>query len=145
MKKFYSYFICLMMACSFCALTSCAAEEEEDLIEDSQIEQFKKDIVGYWKTDEPDEVGVIWTWRFDAEGNGASYGENWDSQEQEEGDSGTNKFKWSIDQNGLMVLIKTGNDYINKAPGAPYVIKSITITKMTWVTSTGYTQKLTRL
>ncbi len=138
MKKVYSLFVSVLMACSFCALTSCEGEEEE-LIEEDTISQFTKDIVGKWKLDNTEEY-----WRFDAQGSGSvGYGENWDmSEDVNEGEGNT--FQWYIEANGLMVIYAIGGQYNDPEPDAPYVIKSITSTRMTWVTSSGHQQTLVR-
>ncbi len=139
MKKFSAFLTSLLMACSICTVTSCTSDDEEELIDEVTVEQFRKDIVGRWLLDSTQEY-----WRFDAQGNGnVAYGENWDEAEDVHEGEG-NEFKWSIDKNGLMVIYKIGNDYNDPEPDAPYTIKSITSSRMTWVTSGGTQQTLTR-
>lgn len=139
MKKFYSFFVCMMMAFCACSLTSCSNDDDEELIDDTQIDQYKKDIVGKWRLDNTQEY-----WRFDAQGNGAvAYGENWDKAEDVNEGEGNN-FQWSISSNGLKVIYAIGGQYNDPEPDAPYTIKSITSSKMTWVTSSNVQQTLTR-
>lgn len=139
MKKFYAFFVGLLMLGSLSALTSCAKEEEEELIDDTQVNQYSKDIVGHWLMDNTQEH-----WRFDEQGNGSvAYGENWDlADDIHEGEG--NSFQWNIDKNGLMVIYAISGVYDDPEPDAPYVIKSITSTKMIWVTSGNVQQSLTR-
>jgi len=139
MKKFYSLFVSLIIACSACSLTSCASDEEEELIEEGTIAEYTEKIVGKWQMDNTQEY-----WRFDEKGNGTvAYGENWDkSEDVSEGEG--NNFQWEINTNGLMVIYAIGGQYNDPEPDAPYSIKSITSTKMTWVTSGGVQQTLTR-
>ena len=139
MKRFFYMLVCLLMAATTGLFTSCSGEEEEDVIDDQTIAQYTKDIVGTWLMDGTQEY-----WRFDAQGSGSiGYGENWDQAEDVNEGEG-NDFEWYFKSNGLMVIYAVGGDYNDPEPDAPYSIKSITSTKMTWVTSTGYTQTLTR-
>lgn len=139
MKRFFYMLVCLLMAATTGLFTSCSGEEEEEVIDDQTIAQYTKDIVGTWLMDGTQEY-----WRFDAQGSGSiGYGENWDQAEDVNEGEGNN-FEWYFKSNGLMVIYAVGGDYNDPEPDAPYSIKSITSTKMTWVTSTGYTQTLTR-
>ena len=139
MKKISAFLTSLLMVCAVGLVSSCTTTEDEELIDEVTIEQFKKDIVGRWLMDGTQEY-----WRFDAQGNGSvAYGENWDvAEDVHEGEG--NEFQWSIDSNGLMVIYKIGNDYNDPEPDAPYTIKSITASKMVWVTSGGEQQTLVR-
>lgn len=139
MKRFFYMLVCLLMAATTGLFTSCSGEEEEEVIDDQTIAQYTKDIVGTWLMDGTQEY-----WRFDAQGSGSiGYGENWDQAEDVNEGEGNN-FEWYFKSNGLMVIYAVGGDYNDPEPDAPYSIKSITSTKMTWVTSTGDTQTLTR-
>jgi hypothetical protein len=139
MKRFFYMLVCLLMAATTGLFTSCSGEEEEEVIDDQTIAQYTKDIVGTWLMDGTQEY-----WRFDAQGSGSiGYGENWDQAEDVNEGEGNN-FEWYFKSNGLMVIYAVGGDYNDPEPDAPYSIKSITSTKMTWVTSAGYTQTLTR-
>ena len=146
MKKIALFMMTVALACSMGTFTSCSSDEEE-LIDNSTVEQYTKDIVGKWLMD-----GSQWYWRFDAQGGGSvGYGENWDKEDDVNEGEGK-KFEWFFDtdeqgqSNGLMVIyfMEATSDYSNPATGAPYSIKSITSTKMTWVTSDGETQSFTR-
>ena len=139
MKKFYTVFIAVLMLGSLSTLTSCSSDEEEEIIDDTQVTKFTKDIVGKWLMDNTQEY-----WRFDEKGSGSvAYGENWDQAEDVQEGEG-NSFQWSIDANGLMVIYAIQGVYDDPEPDAPYVIKSITSTRMIWVTSGGVQQSLTR-
>lgn len=142
MKKIALYMMMVLLAfSSMSTLTSCFGdEEEEELIEDDQIEQYTKAIVGRWKMDGTEEY-----WRFDAQGSGSiGYGENWDQAEDVQEGEG-NYFEWFFKENGLMVIYAIAGDYNDPEPDAPYTIISLTDTKMTWKTSSGRRQTLTRL
>ena len=147
MKKISAFLTSLLMVCAIGLVSSCTTTEDEELIDEVTVEQFKKDIVGRWLMD-----GTQWYWRFDAQGGGSvGYGENWDKEDDVNEGEGK-KFEWYFDtddqsqSNGLMVIyfMEATSDYSNPATGAPYFIKSITSTKMTWVTSDDETQTFTR-
>lgn len=148
MKKITFFLMSIIFACSACVFTSCLSDdEEEEIIDNTTVEQYKKDIVGKWLMD-----GTQWYWRFDEQGSGSvGYGVNWDVEDDVQEGEGK-KFKWYFDtndageSNGMMVLYfqTSTNEYSNPATGAPYSIKSITSTKMIWVTSDGEQQTLTR-
>ena len=131
----------MLVASVPCVMTSCSGDDEEELIPEDTIAKYTKAIVGYWLLDGTQEY-----WRFDANGDGVAYGENWDAAEDVHEGEG-NKFKWYIDKNGLMVIYKleTIDEYNDPEPMAPFSIKSITDTNMHWVTSTGIQQSLTRV
>ncbi|MBP5764509.1 MAG: hypothetical protein J6W47_05310 [Bacteroidales bacterium] len=140
MKKLYYLLICLVVSCSLTTFTSCSSDEEEEIIDDVTIEQYKQNIVGTWRMDGTQEY-----WRFDAMGGGSvAYGENWDQAEDVNEGEG-NQFQWSINSNGLMVIYKIGSLYSDPEPDAPYTIKSITSTKMHWVTSSNVQQSFTKV
>lgn len=138
MKNFNSLLVSMMMVFGAVALTSCYGEEEE-LIEENTIAEYTEKIVGKWRMDNTQEY-----WRFDARGNGSvHYGENWNlGEDVHEGEG--NDFQWEINSNGLMVIYAISGIYNVPEPDAPYTIKSITSSKMTWVTSGGTQQSLTR-
>lgn len=145
MKKFYSILFVFLMAFSACTLTSCFGdEEEEELVDETTMEQFRKDIVGTWRMDGTDEYFVF---RVDGSGSKAnsSHGDYWDSSETDisQGDE-PDHFEWYIEQNGLMIIHGVLGDYNDPDPDAPFTIKSITGKKMTWVTSGGTQQTLSR-
>jgi len=110
------------------------------LIDETTIAQYKSAIVGTWLMDGTQEY-----WRFDAMGSGSvATGENWDQSEDiSEGEG--NYFQWSIDSNGLMVIYLVNGQYNDPEPDAPYTIKSITSTKLYWVTSTSVQQSFTKV
>ncbi len=139
MKKFYSFFVVMMIVLGVGTLCSCSPTEEEDLIEEGTIAEYTQKIVGKWKMDNTQEY-----WRFDSRGNGSvHYGENWNlAEDVNEGEG--NDFQWEINSNGLMVIYAIGEDYNVPEPDAPYTIKSITSSRMIWVTSGGSQQYLTR-
>ncbi|MBR0036446.1 MAG: hypothetical protein IJP70_02265 [Bacteroidales bacterium] len=140
MKKIYYLLVCLMVACTLTTFNSCSSEEEEELIDETTINKYKTAIVGTWLRDGSKEY-----WRFDAMGSGSvAYGENWDADEDVHEGEG-NQFQWYINSNGLMVIYKIGDAYEDPDPEAPFTIKSITSTKINWVTSDGYQQSLTKV
>lgn len=146
MKKFYSLFVCLLMACSLCTLTSCLGDEEEELIEETQIEKYTKDIVGYW---ECSDTG--YTWRFDAQGNGTVYGngEKWDSEESAEGDKGNNLFRWHFSELGLNIEIMqysvNGDPFFRESTESPFKVNSLTANSMVLTSADGEIQHFTRI
>lgn len=148
MKKITLYMMMLLVGfISMNTLTSCLGDEEEEtVIDDAVRDQYIKDIVGYWQLDKTNEF-----WRFDADGNVtriAINGEYWDEDDDiYEGWTGTNKFNWSINEVGMLsILIQLESSEAIVPDPDRFLIKSITSTKMTWVTNegNGKQQTLTR-
>lgn len=146
MKKFGSYIIALMMACGVCSLTSCSGEEDE-LIDDVQISDYSKGIVGLWKCQE-----TRYWWRFNEYGSGVSYGEGdrWKPTEiEEEGDLGTDYFRWSFENLGLIIELRqedaNGGYFYRVNTESPYKVESMTAKAMILVSSDGETQHYERV
>lgn len=143
MKKFQRL---LLAVCSIVFALSCVScEGIEDLFEEQQnIENYKTDIVGYWQLSGKREF-----WRFDKFGTGTvlvgevnhsvGNGENWDEADDSyEGEDGTNKFRWYLEQTGLEILYKSETSEVYyPEPDAPYIIERLTSDSLIWRTNNG--------
>lgn len=132
MRKIKLLMACMLIGCCAGAFTSCSSDDEETLIEETDMNNYATQIVGTWRMDNTEEY-----WRFDAAGSGnIGYGENWDKADDVNEGEG-NAFQWNFEKNGLMVIYKLGGTYSDPEPDAPYIIRSITSTHMTWTTNNG--------
>lgn len=141
MKKFFSYAFMAMLFVMFSSVFTSCASDEENLIDDNSVEQYKKDIVGKWQ-----KSGVKEFWRFDAQGAGSvGYGEEWDEADDiYEGDDGTMKFQWDINATGLVIKEKISGGYFN-IPESPFTILQLNASTLRWETNDHTQESFIRL
>lgn len=144
MKKNIWLILVLLMGISPLMLESCLpAEEEEELIEDeTQIDKYRKDIIGLWQEDNTQEY-----WRFKSDGTGSkespATGKYWDEADDITEDE-AEPFQWYIETTGLMIIHSIGGDFCDPDPEAPFKFESLTASKMVWKGSDGTYHYFTR-
>ena len=136
-NKFFSWILCAAFIICGASFTSCSSDDKEDDIHPKVDETL---LIGCW---ENDDNGECWQYKTD------HTGVYWDPAEttyEQASTTSTGLFQWYIDESGLMHLfyMETTSGYDDPDPDAPYVIKELSATHMTYQTSGGAKVHLTK-